>query len=298
MDSRTISRRQLMLSAAAATTVKQLKPQQSPGLLTASLIVDRIKAHVGIPWRAQTVDKIVAGLPSTPVLGVATTMMATLDVLKRSVAGGLNMVITRETPFYLHQDNVSDLQGDPTLEFKLNFIREHNMALFHFHDHWHARKPDGIATGMMRELGWTKNADPQDPRRFTFPDIPLGTIAEHIRATLHAQTIRVIGDPKLPVKKAFASWGYISRMPGIDQFREPGLNLFLGGETREWELVEYVQDSISKGDAKALILIGHIASEQAGMKFCAEWLRSFITEVPVQFVPAAEPFWTPPVPCA
>jgi putative NIF3 family GTP cyclohydrolase 1 type 2 len=185
------------------------------------------------------------------------------------------------------------LQDDSTLQFKLDFNREHGMAVFHFHDHWHARKPDGIATGMMRELGWTKNVDEQDPRRFTFSDIPLGAMAEHISTKLNARTMRVIGDPRLPIKQAFASWGYVSRMPGIAQFRQPDLNLFIGGETREWELVEYAQDSVSKGDKKVLILVGHVASEQAGMKFCAEWLRSFVSEVPIQFVTTAEPFWMP-----
>ena len=29
------------------------------------------------------------------------------------------------------------------------------------------------------------------------------------------------------------------------------------------------------------------------MKECAAWLKTFITEVPVEFVPAGEPFWTP-----
>jgi hypothetical protein len=55
------------------------------------------------------------------------------------------------------------------------------------------------------------------------------------------------------------------------------------------ELVEYVQDMITTGKEKALVILGHVVSEQAGMKFCAEWLRSFVTEVPVDFVAAPEP---------
>ncbi len=76
-------------------------------------------------------------------------------------------------------------------------------------------------------------------------------------------------------------------------FREPGVELFIGGETREWELVEYAQDTIARGDKKALVLIGHVASEQAGMKYCAEWLRGLVSEAPVRFVAAGEPFWSP-----
>lgn len=293
MKSGVISRREAVVAAAALATLTRSNSQTTLKDLSASEVVDRIKAHVGVPWKTETVDQLVGGAPDTQVTGIATTMMATLDVLKRAAGAGFNMVITHETPFYLHQDKTADLANDPTLQYKLDFLRDHKMAVFHFHDHWHARKPDGIATGMAQELGWTGHADPQDPRRFTFADVSLEQIADHIKTKLGASTMRVIGNRKLRVKSALASWGYVSRMPGIEQFRQPGLNLLIGGETREWELVEYVQDAIEKGDQKALILIGHIASEQAGMKFCAEWLRGFVTEAPVRFIAAAEPFWTP-----
>jgi hypothetical protein len=57
--------------------------------------------------------------------------------------------------------------------------------------------------------------------------------------------------------------------------------------------VEYAQDIITAGKKKALILLGHVVSEQSGMKYCAEWLRSFVTELPIEFVAAPEPFWSP-----
>jgi putative NIF3 family GTP cyclohydrolase 1 type 2 len=298
MDLPLLSRRNIILVGAGVTALQTAAPQERREKLSAGEVVARIQKMVGIPWRQQTVDKIVAGSPDTPVTGIATTMMATLNVLKRAADAGANMVITHETPFYLHQDQTADIANDPTYQFKLNFIREHGMAVFHFHDHWHARHPDGIAVGMMQQLGWTKNADPENPRRFTFPGLSLLDLAKQMQSRLEIRTMRVVGDPKLSVHHALASWGYVSRMPGIPQFRDPGVDVFIGGETREWELVEYVQDSITKGDRKALILLGHVVSEQAGMKYCAEWLRSFISEVPVQFIPASEPFWNPRDPVA
>jgi putative NIF3 family GTP cyclohydrolase 1 type 2 len=296
MDFHVFSRRNMMLVGLGTVAVQAAKPQGRAAVLTAGDVVGRIQKMVGIPWRNQTVDKIVAGGPDTPVTGIATTMMATLNVLERAAAAGANLVITHETPFYLHQDQTADLADDATYQFKLNFIREHRMAVFHFHDHWHARHPDGIAVGMMQELGWTQNADPQNPHRFTFSGVSLQDLARQMQSRLHIRTMRVIGDPKLPIRRALASWGYVSRMPGIPQFRESGVDVFIAGETREWELVEYVQDSITKGDRKALILLGHVVSEQAGMKYCAEWLRPFIPEVPVQFIAAPEPFWSPSEP--
>ena len=34
---------------------------------------------------------------------------------------------------------------------------------------------------------------------------------------------------------------------------------------------------------KELIILGHVVSEQAGMKHCADWLKGFVTEVLVEF---------------
>ena len=58
----------------AATKIAYLHSAQS---LNAGQVVDRIKANVGIPWRAQTVANLIAGTAETPVKGLATTMMAT-----------------------------------------------------------------------------------------------------------------------------------------------------------------------------------------------------------------------------
>ena len=59
-------------------------PGQTHATLTANQIIERIRAHVGVPWQKKTVDTFKAGDPQTPVTGVAVTMMATYDVLVRA----------------------------------------------------------------------------------------------------------------------------------------------------------------------------------------------------------------------
>ena len=223
-------------------------------------------------------------------------MMATLDMMKRAAAAGKNMVVTHEPTFYSHQDTIDQLKDDPVYRYKTDFIRQHNMVSFHFHDHWHRRTPDGIAFGMAREFGWDKYVDPGNPRLFTLPETPLAKLARDIQSRLSIRTMRVLGDPKLPVRRVNASWGYISQFPGINLAAREDTDLFICGETREWEVVEYVQDMITSGRKKALIVLGHVVSEQAGMKYCAEWLKTFISEVPIEFVPAREPIWLPDAP--
>ena len=297
MNTCDVSRRTFLL-ASIGLAATQLTRAQSP-TLTAGQVIDRIKANVGIPWRAQTVDNIIAGTAETPVKGIATTMMATLDVVKRAAAAGRNMVITHESTFFSHQDRVDQFLKDETYLHKLDFLNKNNMVVFHFHDHLHGLKPvDGVAKGMMRELGWEKYNDPQNFRQYNFPGIPLAKLAKELETKLKIRTMRVIGDPNLIVKRAMASWGNCSLMPGVPFISQPGVDVLILGETHEWELVEYVQDMISSGQKKALIVLGHVVSEQSGMKFCADWLKGFVPEVPIEFIAAPEPYWSPDKPVA
>ncbi len=288
-----VSRRAFIQAGAALTAAQTALPQSTGEALTAGQVIDRIKTNIGIPWRAQTVDNIIVGTPETRVKGIATTMMATLDVVQRAAAAGRNMVITHEPTFFSHQDKIDTLADDATYRFKLDFLRKHDMVVFHFHDHWHARRPDGIATGMARELGWEEHADPQNPRQFIFPGTPLAQLAKDMQSKLKVRVMRVVGDPKMPVSRVAASWGNVSLYPGIPLLSQAGIDVLVLGETHEWELVEYAQDMVASGNKKALIILGHVVSEQAGMKYCAEWMKGFIKEVPIEFIAAAEPYWSP-----
>jgi putative NIF3 family GTP cyclohydrolase 1 type 2 len=262
------------------------------GRPTAAAVVDRIKARVGIPWMAETVDRIVAGRPDAPVRGIATTMMATLAVLQRAARDGRNMVVTHEPTFYSHQDQTAPLESDPTYKAKQRFIVEHDLVVFHFHDHWHRMQPDGIATGMARALGWQGHVESAAPPRFALPPTTLAKLVADMKAKLNVRSIRVVGNPDLRVSRVAASWGYASLMPRLIEIAaQPEVDVIVVGETREWELVEYVQDQIAAGQRKALIVINHVVSEQAGMEYCAEWLRPIVPEVPVTFIAADEPFW-------
>ena len=295
MNDKQASRR-LLLSGILGSAAVTIARAQAAQPVTAGQIIERIKANVGIAWRTQTVDNIIAGSSETPVTGIATTMMATLDVCRRAAESGRNMVITHESTFFSHQDRTDQIQQDATYRFKLDYLNKHNMVVFHFHDHWHGRQPDGIAIGMSRELGWEKYADRENPKLFNFPAVSLSRLAADIEAKLKIRTMRVVGDPKLQVRRVLASWGNVSLMPGLPFVARPDVDVLIVGETHEWELVEYVQDAIASGQKKALIVLGHVVSEQAGMKYCAEWLKGFIKEVPIEFIAASEPFWRPDKP--
>src|SRR5258708_6269342 len=120
--------------------------------ITAGQVIERIKSNVGIPWRAQTVDNIIDGSTDTQVKGIATTMMATLDVVQRAAAAGRNMVITHEPTFYSHQDKTDTLKDDATYQFKLDFLAKREMVVFPFHNHCHPPRPHALPFAWPRDL--------------------------------------------------------------------------------------------------------------------------------------------------
>jgi len=267
---------------------------QEPGL-TAQAVIDRIQKNVGVPWTTPTVDTFKAGDPSTPVTGIAVTMMATLDAIQRAAASGKNLVITHEPTFYSHLDQTADLEkaNDAVLAEKQAFIRDHHIVVWRFHDHWHRRKPDGIQLGMTHALGWEKFQNPANAHLFTIPETTLDGLATSVKHKLGITAMRVVGDPNMRLTKVAMLPGAGGAASQIRMLERDDVEALLIGEVPEWETVEYVADAVTEHKRKGLLLLTHIPSEQAGMEECAKWLKTFISEVPIEFVPARQPFWLP-----
>ena len=90
--------------------------------LTAAQTIQRIQQHYSVPLPASTVDTIKAGDPATPVTGIATTFLDTMDVLREAARHGANLVITHEPTFYNHLDDKAFFADDPVYRAPLAFI--------------------------------------------------------------------------------------------------------------------------------------------------------------------------------
>jgi putative NIF3 family GTP cyclohydrolase 1 type 2 len=239
------------------------------------------------------VDTFKAGNPDTAVTGIAVTMMATMDVLQRASAKGLNFVITHEPTFYAHLDTPEGMaESDPVWAEKRAFIEKHGMVVWRFHDHWHMRKPDGIEAGMVRSLGWEKFQRSENQYLFVMPQTTVKKLAEEVANKLGSPVVRVVGEPEMKVTKVGFSPGAAGFQRETQALERDDVQVLLVGETREWETVEYAADAVTQGRDKALIVIGHVPSEQGGMEECTRRLKGFVKTVPVEFVATKEPYWT------
>lgn len=259
--------------------------------MTAREAVELIKKNQGIPWNDRsTRDTFKAGDPDAAVKGIATTVMTTFDMLKRAHAAGLNMVITHENTFWTDRDDTNDLTENALYKLKTEFIRKNDMVVWRNHDHMHRMKPDYTVVGELRSAGIPggENATMR-PGILTIPETTLGELAAQVKRSSGARALRCVGDPKAKVSKILIGPGYATprMMPEAD--------VVIGGEQQEadggFDNVEYVMDAVSLGMAKGVIMLGHVISEQAGMEDFGNWLKTFLHDVPIQFVPAEEPFW-------
>ena len=256
--------------------------------MTAEEIVTRIRQQLagqGIKWRTETVDTFKAGDPDTPVAGIATTGMATFAVLKRAAKANRNFVITHEPTFYNHLDQTATLAGDPTYEAKQRFIRDNRLVVWRFHDHAHAIRPDPLVAGSARMLGWTPYASATEPRIYNLPPTTLRALAADVNRRLNGRAVRIAGDPAMKVARVALGPGY-----GVPPLTA-SVDVVVGGEMSEsGGNSEYLADAAAAGQPKGIIVLGHMLSEDFGMFEVAEWLRGFLTDVPVEWVSAGEPF--------
>jgi putative NIF3 family GTP cyclohydrolase 1 type 2 len=263
------------------------------------------------------VDTIKAGDASQPVKGIVTTFVATQEVIERAVAFGANLIITHEAVFYSDRDDLSWLDNDPVYKAKAKLIEQHNIVIWRFHDFWHLYRPDGIMTGLLKALDWESYRLAEDPwvesergrevlrtlgleiladsqRSYVceIPAIRLIELAQMLKTQLKLQAVRVAGPDDLLCSRVWILPGAPPYQMEIGALGREDIDVVIVGEVNEWETPEYVRDAQYAGMSRGLIVLGHANSEEAGMQWLAEWLRSQLMGISIIHIPAGDPLRT------
>jgi putative NIF3 family GTP cyclohydrolase 1 type 2 len=285
---------------------------------TAQEIVDQIQQKLGSSWKDSPVDTIVAGKPDLQVTGIATTFAPSMEVLEKAFASQRNMIISRESPFWMRsgapgggagqpptglgQGNVRKVpDADPVYKAKLDYISAHNLVVYRLFANWNAHQPDMQLQALAKALGWEKYYKPAGGQPwasyngfFVPPPATLKETALKIKRTFKMKSIRLGGDPDTVVRK-------VALFPGLywlndvqKLMAEPDVNVLIAGEPKwENEIGPYIFDTADAGQKTGQIMLGEEVSEEPGAGEMATWLKSFITAVPVEHIPTGEPCWMP-----
>ncbi len=260
--------------------------------LTIQHAIDSILAAVpGAPF-PETVDVLKQGDASQPLTGVAVTFLATAAVIDQAVRLGANLIITHEPTFYHHLDHTDWLEADTVYQAKRALIAARGVVIWRFHDYLHSLTPDSTVCGLVAELGWEVTEAVTQTQLCAITPLSLGALAAHVKARLGVPQVRVVGD----LEALCRTVAVVPGAPGIAHqlrlFSRPEVDALIIGEISEWETSEYARDARAFGGHKGLIITGHAASEEPGMRWVIPWLKARVPGVPFHFIPTGSLFET------
>jgi len=235
----------------------------------------------------ETVDTLKAGSPDAKVTGIVTTMFATIAVIRNAIDLGANFIIAHEPTFYNHADETDWLQDDKVYQFKAELLKKHNIAVWRNHDYIHRLVPDGVTMGVLDRLGWKSHVDAAMPNIITLPATNLKELIRHAKSRLNIEKVRYVGDPNQKCSKVLLMPGAAGGRRQIQAIQTVKPDVLIVGEIQEWETAEYVRDALAKGDNLSLVVVGHIASEEAGSEFMLNWLKEKVPFIKTTHVPSA-----------
>jgi len=260
-------------------------------------VVETVLAINGGRKFEQTCDQLIEGNWESRVTGVITTFMATVDVIRRAVKTGANLIITHEPTYFTGADRLEWVKADPVYQLKKALINENKISIWRYHDHMHAGTEDLIYAGLLETLGWQaylNKALPQ-PHCYTIPKTTVKSLVGFFKKTLGMDIIQVVGNPEMACSRVGILVGGGSLGLGQEEMpaklmHDERLDVMVCGEITEWTLSAYVRDAAMLGLNKAMIIVGHERSEEPGMKALAGRLQVLLGKIPVRFADAEEPF--------
>jgi hypothetical protein len=126
--------------------------------MTVKEVIDKIIEKTGLEPLPldKTCDHLMTGSYDMEITKIATTFMATVEVIRKAIDHGVNFIITHEPTWFTGKESTEWLEYDPVYLEKRKLIEENNIAIWRFHDHMHMGNEDGIYRGFDLEFDWGK----------------------------------------------------------------------------------------------------------------------------------------------
>ena len=275
-------------------------------------VIEKILAyHPQLPGY-QGCDEWKTGDPEEECTGIVTALVPTVNVIRKTIELGANLLIVHEPLFYTSADKGGWYEDFPNAvyEEKKKLIDDHGISIWRDHDHIHMHQPDGIFAGVLKYLGWEDYAT-ADLNTGAFghyivdlpEEITLEALCCHLMERIGLNGLRYVGNPGDKVR-SLAMVGHLYPMDfgmkhhdgspaeysvQIIKLLEQRVDVILPGEIIDWTVVSYIRDALQQGRKKAMINLGHLNWEELGMKYARQWLEELINHtLPVTYVPSED----------
>ncbi|MBM7542645.1 Nif3-like dinuclear metal center hexameric protein [Amphibacillus cookii] len=233
-----------------------------------------------------TVDTLKFGNENTPITGIAVTFMPTYEAIERTLEQRANLLICHEGLFYKHLDDPLPTH-DKVYQAKKQRIEETNLNIFRLHDYIHRVEPDQITYGLIAKLEWQPYIieHKTEASIISLPKKSLYQVITDLKDKLNLSHVRYTGNLNQSCQRIGLFVGYRGGShQTLSLINQYNLDLVICGEGPEWETPEYIRDARYVEGNRGLIVIGHMESEEPGMRVVAQQLSEAFQEVPVFFI--------------
>ncbi len=236
---------------------------------------------------SDTCDTFKSGSADVEVTKVAVAMFGTPDVIRQAKAFGAELLIVHEPLYYNHFDSRTD---DPIEAAKAKLLEDSGITVYRYHDHPHYSMPDLIAVGELNLLGLKGEIKPSETfdlaRVYLNEPMTARQLAKHIEEKLNIKNVRIAGSTDKPITTVSCMFG----APGglMEELKRDVCEALIAGEVCEWALCEYARDASQLGYTKAVLTLGHVGSERAGMVYISDLLKARFADVEVQYFECGE----------
>ena len=252
-------------------------------------VIDDMRVWNGLEFSSnQTVDKYLVGDMDAEVKKVGVTMFASIEVIKKAIEEGINLLIVHEPTFYSNEETV-DL-NNPVHRAKKELLESAGITVFRYHDHPHCMKEDLIDISTIKYSG-LKGEITGKPywavTEFVLDEALTGAeLRDALKNNLNAQWSRIAGEMNKKGKVVAFACG----TPGhiMELLLDDRTDFIVTGEVCEWIYGEFVRDLAAIGKNKALIIMGHCRSEYAGMIEVSRLLQEKFPQLPILHIESGD----------
>lgn len=239
-------------------------------------------------------EGIVSGSHGDDVERVIVCHSPSVAVLRSAAAHAKTLVISREHPFYLHDDTPWSLEvdtalaaaNDPVVKGKKRIIEDGRVAIYRLSSIWDKANPKAQGRALASALGWVESSSGSGRKVVCeiMPQ-PLSALAGYVRDRLEAGHIRVTGCTNAVVRRVALISDFVSLIEAREllSIRLP-VDALICAESCEWEAAVYFKDALDiSRSAVNVIFAGTQPTMEPGARAVHEWLVKQLDPLPVTF---------------
>lgn len=247
------------------------------------------------PWidPKKTLDKIIIGNPNKTIKKILVSWMSTQSAIEYAVSNGFDMLISHECTFWIHENEVENLDKWGTLfekheaaSKKRQYISDNDLVILRNHDVWDTYPKYGIPWSLAKYLGITNSPvctnDDNMQHRYDVKPVSVSALAKNIAQKtklLGEETIQVFGNMDAVVSKVGIGTGCGCK---IDVFKELGCDVSLVCDDGNWY---WQQITWAQEINHPVIRINHATSEEPGMISMVDFINKKLDGIYAEYFP-------------